>query len=426
MRPEAPRDGGTDRWLGASLDLGDIAELVLDMTVPKFADGGAVFVLERLVTGEPDNRAAGQVVARRLGNRFANENGYLVESGLPTGEVFAFAADSPYGRCLFGGDPETFGLPDRTTLERLRTGGRTIVSRYRTHLAVPMTAGGRAIGLLVLLRSAAAAEFGADEIAAVTRLAGHAAVSIANASEFSRHRLQSRELRRGLMPAAPALPAMVEVAWRSTPAPGQLVGGDFCDIVTLPDERAGLIVGDVMGHGPAAAVAMAQLRAAAHTLADLDLAPGEMIGRLDRTAASLTGGVYASCVYAVVDPAESSCTIALAGHLPPVLALPDGRTYVPPLPAGMPVGLGRAASGQARIKLPPGAILALYTDGLVDSRTRSYERGVLALRTALAGAQGALTGVCDSLIGSLRHHEDDVTVVLARIPAGLLAGGGSA
>ena len=422
MRAEAPRGGEPDLWLGASLDLGDIAELVLDMTVPKFADGGAVFVLERLVTGEPDNGAAGQVVARRLGNRFSNENGYQVEAGLPTGEVFAFAADSPYGRSLFGGSPEAFGLPDHTTLERLRAGGRTILTRYPLRLAVPMTAGGRPTGLLVLLRSGEGAAFGEDEIAAVTRLADRAAASIASASEVSRHRLQSRELRRGLMPAAPALSAAVEVAWRSTPAPGQLVGGDWYDIVTLPDERAGLIVGDVMGHGPAAALAMAQLRTAAHTLADLDLAPGEMIGRLDRTAATLTGGVYASCVYAVVDPAESSCTIALAGHLPPVLALPDGRTYVPPIPAGMPVGLGAAGSGQARIKLPAGAVLALYTDGLVDSRTRSYERGVLALRTALAGAQGALAGVCDSLVGSLRHQEDDVTVVLARIPAG----GGSA
>jgi serine phosphatase RsbU (regulator of sigma subunit) len=409
--------GEPDLWLGASLDLGDIAELVLDMTVPKFADGGAVFVLERLVTGEPDDVAGGQVVTRRLCNRFLHESGDLVETGLPSGEVFAFPADSPYGRCLFGGGPVVFDRPDNATLERLRSGGRMILSHYPSRLAVPMTAGGRATGLLVLSRSAGAVAFGEADIAAVARLADRAGASIANASEFSRHRLQSRELRRGLMPAAPALPAVVEVAWRSTPAPGQLVGGDWYDVVTLPDERAGLIVGDVMGHGPAAALAMAQLRTAAHTLADLDLAPGAMLGRLDRAAATLTGDVYASCVYAVVDPAEGACTIALAGHLPPVLALPDGRTYVPPLPAGMPVGLSPGGFGEARIKLPPGAILALYTDGLVDSRTRSYERGVLALRSVLAGAQGSLTAICDSLIGSLRRNEDDVTVVLARIPA---------
>ena len=145
--------------------------------------------------------------------------------------------------------------------------------------------------------------------------------------------------------------------------------------------------------------------------------------RLDRSAAALTNGISGTCVYAVIDPGEGSCTMALAGHLPPVLALPDGRTHVPVLPACMPVGLGGSAFGQARIKLPPGAVLALYTDGLVESRTRSFEGGILALRSALAGEHGtvageqsSLTGICDSLIESLRHREDDITVILARIP----------
>ena len=108
--------------------------------------------------------------------------------------------------------------------------------------------------------------------------------------------------------------------------------------------------------------------------------------------------------------------MALAGHLSPVLALPDGRTHLPPLPAGMPVGLGAGSFGQARIKLPPGAVLALYTDGLVESRTRSFTKGLLALRSAISGQHGALADTCDRLIDSLRHHEDDVTVLLARIP----------
>ena len=92
-----------------------------------------------------------------------------------------------------------------------------------------------------------------------------------------------------------------------------------------------------------------------------------MMRRLDRGASALTGGTCATCVYAVIDPGERSCTMSLAGHLSPVLALPDGRTYVPALPAGMPVGLGTGLFGQIRIKLPPGAVLALYTDGLAAS-----------------------------------------------------------
>ncbi len=110
--------------------------------------------------------------------------------------------------------------------------------------------------------------------------------------------------------------------------------------------------------------------------------------------------------------------MSLAGHLSPVLALPDGRTHLPALPAGLPVGLGVGQFGQARIKLPPGAVLALYTDGLVESRTRSFTKGVLALRSAISGEHGDLAGTCDTLIESLRHQEDDVTVLLARIPPG--------
>ena len=131
--------------------------------------------------------------------------------------------------------------------------------------------------------------------------------------------------------------------------------------------------------------------------------------------------MLATCVYAVIDPARQSCTLAAAGHLPPVLALPDGTTRVPDLPGGQSLGLGSAVYGQARIKFPPGAVIALYTDGLVETRTRSFDQGILALRSVLPGEPGQpgqLDAACDRLVSSLAgRFEDDVTVVLARILA---------
>ncbi len=399
-----------------SLEPGDIAGLLLEMVVPTFADGAGVFVLERGPSGDGGPGGdGGEVVTRRLANRFVQEDGLLAKSVLPAGEAFAFPVASPYGECLTRRIPRVFSGPDEVTKRRVRPAGRQLLSRTPFFLVVPMTAGGAVTGMVVCSRREARGRFEADEVEAIGRLAAQAGASLAQAMELARHRRDSAALRRGLAAAPLPLPELVEVAWRSTPAPGQVVGGDWWDIVTLPDDRTGLVVGDVMGHGPEAAMLLAQLRATAHTLADLDLEPAEMMRRLDRGASALTGGTCATCVYAVIDPAQRCCTMSLAGHLPPVLALPDGRTYVPALPAGMPVGLGTGLFGQLRIKLPPGAVLALYTDGLVESRTLSFERGILALRAAISGARGALAGVCDTLVDSL-HHDDDVTVMLARIP----------
>src|SRR5262249_16002107 len=97
----------------------------------------------------------------------------------------------------------------------------------------------------------------------------------------------------------------------------------------------------------------------------------------------------------------------------------DGTTRVPELPPGQSLGLGTAVYGEARIKLPPGAVLALYTDGLVESRTRSFDQGILALRSLLAREHGPLAAVCDALITAAAGRcEDGVTVLLARIPPG--------
>jgi serine phosphatase RsbU (regulator of sigma subunit) len=232
-----------------------------------------------------------------------------------------------------------------------------------------------------------------------------------------REQTLAETLQHSLLASEPATPAGIEVAARCLPAAGQIIGGDWYDILALPAGRCGLIVGDVMGHGPEAAAVMAQLRIAAHALAQLDLEPAELLGHLDRTAVTLQRSVLATCVYVVIDPASRSCTLSAAGHLPPVLAIPDGVTHAPGLPAGQSLGLGSAVYGQARIKLPPGAIIALYTDGLVETQTRSFDQGITALRAALSNQRGSLETACDTLIASLAERgEDDATIVLARTP----------
>jgi hypothetical protein len=407
----------TELRLHSSLDLAGMASLVLEVTVPDFADAGSVFVLEHPLHAGEIGGSGGELVACRLGTRLAHVSRPVTAGAFPAGEMTAFAADSPYARCVRGGEPVIFVRPDSQTLERARPGGREILSRYASFLAVPAAAGAEVAGFLAFGRSACSPAFTDADAATAARLAAATGTGLANALTLMRHRSIADTLQRSLLAAEPAVPRGLEVAARCLPAAGQIVGGDWYDLIALPAGRSGVIVGDVMGHGPEAAAVMAQLRAAAHALAQLDLEPAELLGHLDRVTETLRRPLLATCVYAIIDPASQSCTLSAAGHLPPVLALPDGTTRVPDLPGGQSLGLGSAVYGQARIKFPPGAVIALYTDGLVETRTRSFDQGILALRSALPAGPSQLDAACDRLIGSLAERfEDDVTVVLARIP----------
>jgi serine phosphatase RsbU (regulator of sigma subunit) len=199
-----------------------------------------------------------------------------------------------------------------------------------------------------------------------------------------------------------------------------MVGGDWHDIVALPGGRVALVVGDAMGHGPEAAAVMVQLRTATHLLAGLDLPPGEVLAGLDALAAGMPASPYATCVCAVIDTAASTGLIAAAGHPPPVLALPGGATEVLDLPAGLPLGLSAGTFESVQVSLTPGATLALYTDGLAESRTRPLDEGITALRDAIGPALGqpgmSLDAACETATQALRQRgEDDMTLVLARI-----------
>jgi hypothetical protein len=420
FRPDEAGPAEAGLPLAATLDLAEIARLILATAVPGFAAGASVFALDHLLKGSEaaGGAARGQVVARRLGTKFTPAGRRFPATAFPPGEVIAFAADSPYARCVNSGRPVGFSEPDRQTLELVRPDGREFLSGYTSFLAVPMTAHDTVTGLLALARGPDAPAFSDRDAAAAAQLGAQAGAGIANALTLIRHRSIADALQRGLLAAKPAIPSGLEVAGRCLPTAGHVIGGDWYDIIPLPGGRTGLVVGDVMGHGPEAAAVMAQLRAAAHALADLDLAPAELLQRLNRSTAILQRITLATCAYAVIDPGTYSCTLAGAGHLPPILALPDGTTRVPELPAGQSLGLGTAIYGQARIKLPPGAVLALYTDGLVESRTRSFDQGILALRSVLAREHGHLEDICDAMITALAGRcEDDITVILARIPS---------
>jgi serine phosphatase RsbU (regulator of sigma subunit) len=412
--------------IGTTLDLHRTAREVAGVAVPAFADAAAIFVAERLLADdEPASHQAGPaLVVRRLAARLAGQSAAVTDSLLRPGEVLAFGGGSPSFRAMQTSSPVLFDHLDAETAGRIarRPGGRELTSSYASFLATPLVARGVVLGCVTFGRAAGSPGFGPGDIAAAGELASRAAVCIDNARLYDRERRTAFALERGLLPGEPRVPAGMEVAYRYLPVGASVVGGDWHDIVALPGGRAALIVGDVMGHGPEAAAVMVQLRTAARILADLDLPPGEVLRRLDRMAAGMPAAPFATCIAAVIDTSGSSCVIAKAGHPPPVLALAGGATRVPGLPAGLPLGLG-AGTGSfeaTQISLPPGATLALYTDGLAEGRTRPLDDGIAALRDALSSAlarPGAtLDSTCETVTQALRQRgEDDITLVLARV-----------
>ena len=413
--------------IGTTLDLTRTAREVTEVAVPAFAAAATIFVSEPLLAADDvaARRPGSTAVVRRLAARLAGQPPAVTDSVLRPGEVLVFDGASPSFRAMRTGQPVRSDHLGQETVDRLtrRPGGHQIAAGYTTFLAVPLAARGLVLGCATFARAPRDPGFEADDIALAAELAARAAVCIDNARLYDRERRTAFALQHGLLPREPRIPAGMEVAHRYFPVGASVVGGDWHDIVRLPGGRAALIVGDAMGHGPEAAAVMVQLRTAAHTLASLDLPPEDILHRLDRMAAGMPAAPFATCIYAVIDPERNSCVIAKAGHPPPLLARPDRAPLVLDLPPGLPLGLGTGSFEAAEVSLSPGTTLALYTDGLVESRIRPLDEGIAALGAALAAvlapAGGPLDTGCETVTQALRQRgDDDITLVLARIRPG--------
>jgi serine phosphatase RsbU (regulator of sigma subunit) len=417
--------------IGSSLDLTRTASEVAAAAVPRLADAAVIYAAERLLAADDPAppSARHEVAVRRLAACLAGHSEAVTGRVLPRGEVVVLDPDAPRARAMATGKPVLSTELDRETAKRLarRDGGLRVAAGYASFLAMPLVAHGAVVGCAMFGRTPASPPFSPGDLTLAGELASRAAISIDNARLYDRERRTARALQRGLLPGRPQVPAELDIAPFYQPVGDNVVGGDWHDIVPLPGGRAALIVGDAMGHGPEAATIMVQLRTAAHILARQDPAPEQLLSQLDalaadmdQTTADATVPPFATCVYTVIDAADSSCTAAQAGHLPPVIALPDGTTQVLDLPPGLPLGLGTGTFQSVKMYLEPGATIALYTDGLIESRSRPIDDGLAALRAALGSALTQpghlLDAACHAVSQELKQHgEDDITLMLARL-----------
>ncbi|WP_426503783.1 SpoIIE family protein phosphatase [Dactylosporangium sp. McL0621] len=244
-------------------------------------------------------------------------------------------------------------------------------------------------------------------------LAAAAAAQEAAAREHS----IADQLQRSLLPPVTLAPEHLELAAYYRPGvAGTQVGGDWYDVIELGADRTALVMGDVMGRGVPAAAVMGQLRAAVRAYARLDLPPADVLEYLDGLVRDLSEDQIVTCVYAVYDPGERSLTYANAGHLPPLLLLP-GAAPRPLTSSGPPLGTGPLTLAEERVELPVGALLTLYTDGLVEHRDRDLDAGIFALAALVGDLQGPLADAPDRLVSRLLPDgpDDDITLLMTRI-----------
>ncbi|MGW5134680.1 SpoIIE family protein phosphatase [Streptomyces sp. NPDC004135] len=424
--------------IGSTLDVTQTAQELTDLAVPEFADFVSVDLIPSRNSTLPRGTAmtSGSVALRRIAYRSVNPGS---AEGLGTaGDVDTYAHGSPLQDSLSSGRPLLHHFADDPSITEGPTGHPAQAAGIRDRgvhsmMTVPLTARGTTLGVVVFARHRHPEMFREDDLVLAEELVNRAALSIDNAQRYTRERGTAVTLQRSLLPQRLPDQAAVEVASRYLPADDRTgVGGDWFDVIPLSGARVALVVGDVVGHGIHASATMGRLRTAVLTLADVDLAPDELLTHLDDVVARLsneledtpradsgtesTGDTGATCLYAVYDPVSRHCTLACAGHPAPVLVTPDGTVSLLDLPVGPPLGVGGLPFEATDIELPEGSLLALYSDGLIESRQQDIDDSLSLLCQALTGPSVPLGALCDTVLTTLLPEQptDDVALLIAR------------
>ncbi|MGW0949209.1 ATP-binding SpoIIE family protein phosphatase [Streptomyces sp. NPDC002623] len=425
--------------IGTTLDTTLTAQELADFGTGRFADLVTVDLLDSVLHEDGAFPESGPFALRRIARSSVVDD--CPVSPVEAGQAHTYPEGSDPSRALADGQPSrhTITPPDIPAWLAPSPDDRRALRSVGVHsvLLVPLWARGSTLGLAQFLRHRNNAEpFDDDDLLLAHEIASRAAVSIDNARRYTHERSVALTLQRSLLPQHMPEQSAVELASRYLPSGRTGAGGDWYDVIQLSGARVALVVGDVVGRGLGAAATMGRLRTAVRTLADIDLMPDELLTHLDdvvirlqrEEAQDTTDGFTATCLYAVYDPVSGLCSVASAGHVPPAVATPpvlgdDGtisRTVVlPSVPIGPPLGLGGLPFETVQFELPPGSLLALHTDGLVESRARDVDAALILLRGVLAQAPASLEDTCDRLLATLLpdRPSDDIALLLARTRA---------
>ena len=406
--------GRASDLLNRSLSVAETLDTITGLLVPDRAD----WVVVHLREGDRDEDP---VVTRAVAHRDAAAQAALaaLSLGVPLDATGAGGA----AEALRTGQSVLHVVVPESVRVRLRVPeGRGLSATLaeqlgaETGVAVPLLAGDQVLGTLTVAR-VAGPPYGESDVSLLEQLAARATVALTHARAYQRARESAVTLQRNLLPRAlPDIPGL-SFAWRYLPgAEGELVGGDWYDVFPLENGRVGLVIGDVMGHGTTAAAVMGQLRAMARAYAQAGLRPGAVLTRLDASLPDLEQEAIATLLFVELDPATATVVAASAGHLPPVVMSPGTEAELLAVEPGPPLGAGPGRYPESRRVLARDSTLLLYTDGLVEDRTRSVDQGLELLRSVAEQAQALGTDqLCDAVLAGLERDRDndDDTALLA-------------
>ncbi|MGW8888407.1 SpoIIE family protein phosphatase [Streptomyces sp. NPDC055749] len=412
--------------IGTTLDVTLTAKELADVATPAFADFATVDLAESVWRGEEPGPSRGTVMNMR---RAAVAGPGGDHPFYPVGRVIGYAPDSPpyegvsVGHAILERDISTawgFRQQDPEHADR--------IIAYGAHslLSVPVHARGVVLGAANFWRASNPEPFGEEDLSFAEELVARAAVCVDNARRYTKEHETAVALQHSLLPRDLPEQNAVDAAFRYLPAEAG-VGGDWFDVIPLPGARVALVVGDVVGQGLHAAATMGRLRTAVHNFSSLDLPADELLARLDELvcridregAAADEGITGATCLYAIYDSVDGSCSFASAGHPVPAIVLPDGGVRFPDIPPGVPLGLGGLGGLPFEVvdlRVPEGSRLVLFTDGLFEVRSRGTDTGPELLRGALTdlglrSPEDTCTGVLEAMLPT--PADDDVALLVA-------------
>ncbi len=262
--------------------------------------------------------------------------------------------------------------------------------------------------------------FTLQERATLTAISALISQAVDRARQYDAKHQLAEGLQAGLLPRT--LPTMhgLDVAARYLPAShGIEVGGDFYDLIRLSDTEAAAVIGDVQGHGASAASLMGEVRTAVRAYAVAGATAGEVLARTNHLFNDLDPGLLASCLYAHIDSFHRSGQLATAGHCPPLLRHPDLHTDILAAPPGPLLGVDPTAEYPTTdIPLRPGALLALYTDGLIETPGTDFETALTELAAVLSRTIGSLDDIADTLLVHAQpsgDRADDTALLLLKV-----------